>query len=356
MRSSAGRRPWPVPYGSPAAAGPTASGSPAGRACAGAPPPMSVAVTAIILARDEAPNITRAVRSVGWCRQILVVDSGSTDGTPDLARAAGATVLAQPWRGFAAQREWAMRHPAVAHDWVFFVDADEWVSTELAAEISARLGTESHAAYSMRYRLVFADRWIAHCGWYGNSWLARLLHRERCFFDTSTRYAERASVNGTVGHLAADLVDEDAKGIAAWLRKHVRYAELEAGRRRDAPPLTRRLPQALRDRQGSSRPLGRTVAKEIVFPLVPAKPMLLFIYMYVLRAGWRDGASGLLFCLYHAWYELTVGVLQQRPPAPAVHSPAWPWAAPASAAHAIPAQRSETEHPAATEHPATAAP
>ena len=334
MISLARGRRWPVPYGSPEAA---SAADPA------VPPPASVPVTAIILARDEAVNITRAVRSVGWCRQVLVVDSGSADGTPDLARAAGATVLVEPWRGFSAQREWAMRHPAVAHDWVFFLDADEWVSTELAAEIASRLGNEGHVAYSLRYRLVFAGRWIAHCGWYANSWLARLLHRDHCAFDPATRYAERATVTGSMGRLSADLVHEDAKGIAAWLHKHVRYAELEARRRRDAPPVARRLPGLLRESRRSSRPLARTVAKDIVYPLVPAKPLLLFLYMYVLRAGWRDGASGLLFCLYHAWYELTVGVLQRHPAPPAAaEAPA----AQAPAVPAVPAQRPAEQVPA----------
>src|SRR5262245_25449928 len=95
---------WPRPYGT------------TGAVPRQGPAPASVPVTAIILARDERPNISRAVRSVRWCRQVLVVDSGSTDGTQDLARSAGASVVEERWRGFAAQREWAMRHPDVAHD------------------------------------------------------------------------------------------------------------------------------------------------------------------------------------------------------------------------------------------------
>lgn len=281
------------------------------------PAPHSVPITAIILARDEAMNITRAVRSVSWCRQVIVVDSGSTDGTQHLARASGAQVLIEPWRGFSAQREWAMRHPDIACDWVFFLDSDEWVSTELANEIADLMSDDSsvsrNGAFSMRRRLMFCGQWIAHCGWYTNSWQARLLHRDRCSFDRSVTYGERASVTGSVDRLSADLVDEDLKGIASWLRKHVGYAEMEARRRPESAVTPRQWPQILRQSRQSSRPLSRTVAKEIVFPLVPAKPILLFFYMYILRGGWRDGRGGLIFCCYHAWYELTVGVLRRSP-------------------------------------------
>ncbi|OHV20143.1 glycosyl transferase [Parafrankia soli] len=301
--SPAGPRNWPTAYGTAGAAETPETDHPA---------PGSVPVTTIILARNEAVNIVRAVRSASWCRQTIVVDSGSTDGTPALARAEGAEVVTELWRGYAGQREWAMRHPAVAHDWVLFLDADEWIPTDLAAQIADRVGGSEHAAFSMRRRLAFAGRWIAHCGWYTNSWQARLLHRERCSFDTTVAYGERATVLGSVGRLSADLIDEDSKGIPAWLRKHVGYAELEA-HRRDGPRPWRRLPRILRESRRSSRPLGRTLAKEIIFPLVPAKPALLFLYMYVLRAGWRDGRAGLVFCLYHAWYELTVGVLRTMP-------------------------------------------
>ncbi|MCK9931851.1 glycosyltransferase family 2 protein [Frankia sp. Mgl5] len=297
---SPGRRGWPVRY------------DPA-RPAPGAPAPGTVPASAIILARDEAVNIARAVASVQWCRQVVVVDSGSTDATTDIARAAGATIWHEPWRGFAAQREWAMRAQEIAHDWVFFLDADEWVSVDLAQEIAARLGTEDCAAYAQRRRLVFAGRWIAHCGWYTNSWQARLLDRRRASFDTAAEYGERATVTGRVLRLAGDLVDEDAKGLPAWLRRHVGYAELEARRRAAEPSPARQLLTAVRARGTSTRPLARALAKEVVYPLVPARPLALFVYMYVLRAGWRDGFSGLLFCLYHAWYELTVTALGRIP-------------------------------------------
>jgi len=298
---------WPVPYGGTAPSEGTAW-----------PAPGTIPVTTIILTRDEAANIVRAVRSAGWSEQIVVVDSGSTDDTVDLARAAGATVWHEPWRGFAGQRQWAMSHPGIAHDWVYFLDADEWVSTDLAAEIAGRLDPAAHAAhagcvaYAHRRRLVFQGRWIAHCGWYANSWQVRLLDRRAASFDRDVTYGERPSVVGRIGRLSADLIDEDHKGLASWLHKHVRYAELEAEPEPARASARHRMAlawAAILHRGTSTRPLSRIVARELVFPLLPGRSLLLFVYMYLVRSGWRDGRSGLLFCLYHAWYHLTVGAL-----------------------------------------------
>ena len=130
------------------------------------PPPGSVPVSVVVLTRDEEVNIGRCLASVAWADQVMVVDSGSTDATVPIARSLGAEVVEQPWLGFSGQREFALRLPDLRHDWVYFVDADEWVSPQLAAEIAAQLVAPACAAFAHRLRLVFQDTWIRHCGWY----------------------------------------------------------------------------------------------------------------------------------------------------------------------------------------------
>ena len=103
------------------------------------PPPRSVPVSVVILTLNEEPNIGRCLASVAWAEQVMVVDSGSTDGTMKIAYELGADVVEQAWLGFSAQREFALRLPSIRHNWVYFVDADEWVSPELASEIATRL-------------------------------------------------------------------------------------------------------------------------------------------------------------------------------------------------------------------------
>lgn len=264
-------------------------------------------MSVVVLAQDEEPNIRRCLASLAWAEQVVVVDSGSTDATVPLAMALGAEVVQQPWLGFSAQREFGLRLSLLRHDWVYFVDADEWVSSQLATEIAARLRTPSCAGFSHRFRLVFEGTWIRHCGWYGGSWLVRLVDRRYAKFDGSL-VGERVCVDGRIERLRHDIVDDDQKGLAAWLRKHIRYAELEAERRGLSVPPAQRL-QVVRSRD-DTRPLARALLKEYIFPSVPVKPVALFAYMYFVRLGLLDGLAGLRFCFYHAWYEACVSGLR----------------------------------------------
>ena len=271
------------------------------------PGPGGVPVSVVVLTKDEEPNIGRCLASVSWADQAVVVDSGSTDDTVQAARSLGAEVIEQHWLGFSAQREFALRLPQIRNDWVYFVDADEWVSPQLAAEIAAHLRTPSCAGFAHRLRLVFQGTWIRHCGWYRGSWVVRLVDRRWTKYDGSL-VGERACVNGPVHRLANDIVDEDLKGLASWLHKHVRYAQLEAQRRDTPAPVLRRL--HVLGKRADSRPLIRAAMKDVVFPSVPAKPLALFIYMYFIRLGLLDGQAGLRFCFYHAWYESSVSALR----------------------------------------------
>ena len=273
------------------------------------PPRGSVAVTLVVLTRDEEANIARCLGSMTWADQIIVVDSGSTDDTVRIARSLGADIVEQPWLGFSAAREFALRLPEARNDWIYFVDADEWVSPRLAAEVATRLRATDCAAYSHRLRLVFQGSWIRHCGWYSGSWVVRLVDRRYTKYDGSP-VGERAQVDGLVGRLSNDIVDEDRKGLANWLHKHVRYAELEQRRRGQPVPLRERIRRFRARDRTDTRPLSRVILKDLVFPAIPARPLALFLYMYLLRLGVLDGRAGLRFCLFHAWYQVTVGGLQ----------------------------------------------
>jgi glycosyltransferase involved in cell wall biosynthesis len=280
------------------------------------PPPGSVPVSVVVLTLNEEPNIRRCLASVAWADQVVVVDSGSTDRTVSLAEEAGVEVVDQPWLGFSAQREFALRLPLLRHDWVYFPDADEWVSPQLATEIAVRLADPQCAGFSHRLRLVWMGAWIRHCGWYSGSWVVRLVDRRYTKYDGT--WVARACVDGRVLRLGNDIVDEDRKGLAAWLHKHVRYGQLEAERRgsRGSPPERLR---ALRH-SGNTRPLVRGILKELIFPVVPAKPVAVFFYMYVARLGFLDGMAGLRFCFYHAWCQVNVAALRAEAPGGAERS------------------------------------
>ena len=273
------------------------------------PAPRSVPISVVVLTRDEQVNIGRCLTSVAWAEQVVVVDSGSTDRTVPIARSLGAEVAEQPWLGFSAQREFALRLPSIRHDWVYFVDADEWVSPELADEIATQLRAPGCAGFSHQLRLVFQGTWIRHCGWYSASRVVRLVDRRYAKFNGDV-VGERVCVDGPVRRLRHDIVDEDLKGLTSWLHKHVRYAELQAQRRGDSLSISRRLSRIRSLDHTYTRPIIRAVLKDVIFPSLPAKPVALFVYMYLIRLGVLDGLAGLRFCFYHAWYEASVTAIQ----------------------------------------------
>jgi glycosyltransferase involved in cell wall biosynthesis len=275
------------------------------------PAPGSVGVSVVILTRDEERNVGRCLASARWAEQVVVVDSGSSDDTMAIAARAGAEVVRQPWLGFSGQRDFALNLAQLRHDWVYFVDADQWVSPGLAAEIADRLRDPGCAGFSQRRRLVFQGTWMRHSGWYSGSWVVQLMDRRRASWDGSV-VGERARVSGPVQRLRHDLVDEDRKGLPDWLRKHIGYAQLEARHRARQPSLGGRA-RTLASRQAGG-PLVRTVLKDVVFPSVPAKPLALFLYMYVVRLGFLDGRAGWWFCCFHAWVEAITNQFREHPP------------------------------------------
>ena len=124
-------------------------------------------ITATIITLNEAEHIRLACESVSWADEIVVVDSGSTDDTREIARACGARVIDNPWPGFAAQKQFAAEQ--ASHEWIFSLDADERVSEQLRDSIHAlRQLDESDLAdgYSIARRAFYMGRWIRGGGWY----------------------------------------------------------------------------------------------------------------------------------------------------------------------------------------------
>jgi glycosyltransferase involved in cell wall biosynthesis len=273
------------------------------------PGERSVPVCVVVLTKDEEVNIARCLTSVSWAEQIVVIDSGSSDSTVPIARSLGADVVLQAWLGYSEQREFALRIPLIRYDWIYFVDADEWVSSQLASEIAVCLQSPLFAGFSHRLRLVFQGKWIRHCGWYTASLVVRLVDRRYAKFNGAV-VGERACVDGPVGRLQNDIVDQDLKGLATWLHKHIRYAELQAEQRGRPIPFSQRLYRLRHRDRTDSRPLVRALLRDVIFPSVPAKPLALFVYMYVVRLGFLDGIAGLRFCFFHAWYEASIAALQ----------------------------------------------
>jgi glycosyltransferase involved in cell wall biosynthesis len=263
-------------------------------------------MTVLVLTLNEEVNIGRCLGSVGWASQVIVVDSGSTDRTVEIARRMGAEVVRRDFDDFASQRNWAMHHPSVNNDWVLFVDADHWVSEPLAVEIQQTVERGRFDAYAYRCRLIWQGRWIKYAGWYSGLWMTRLARCEIAHVEG--KYSEQLAVPGAIGTFVNDIIDEDAKPFEAWLAKHNRYSTLRAEQvaALRSKPLSERLKSAL-GTQPRKR-VGRELIKQMILPKLPLAPFGVFVYLYLLRGGFLMGRTGLEFCTLHAVQEMHVRI------------------------------------------------
>ncbi len=233
-------------------------------------------LSAYLITRDEEKNIARAIESVRWMDEVVVLDSGSTDRTVEIAEGLGAKVRIEPFRGFVDQKNRAME--LCGGNWLFNLDADEEATPELRDSI---LGVLTGArdclpdAFAVNRRTLYMGRWIRHCGWYPE-YRIRLSRKGSARWEGELLH-EGLRGNGSPGRLAGDLLHRPYAGMAEHARKIVFYSDLWAGR------------EAARGR------------KARVIDLV-TRPAARFLRMYVLRAGFLDGVPGFAASVMGAWY------------------------------------------------------
>jgi len=262
----------------------------------------------IIITYNEALNLPACLESVrGWTRGVYVIDSGSTDGTPDLARQHGAEVVHHDWPGYAAQRNWALSNLPLTSDWTLVLDADEVVTPELRAEIekiTAKPAESIHENGFFINRLTyFLDRPIRHCGYFP-SWNMRLFKRGVGRYENRSVH-EHVVIDNPVGYIAshAHLLHHDRRGLEHFYAKHNRYSSLEAGELfRDITGLSDHGEVANLTRDTRQR---RWLKRNVIRRL-PAPGFWRFCYMYFFRLGFLDGSAGLQFCRFIAAYDAMV--------------------------------------------------
>lgn len=263
------------------------------------------ALTVIILTRDEAKHIARAIKSVGDVAQrIVVVDSGSTDATVRIARSLGAEVLHNPWTNHAAQFNWALDQIADSRGWVLRLDADEVITTELAAEIAAGL-PDVDGCYVGR-GIKFMGQLVRHGGVFPVSTLRLFrIGRGRC----EARWMdEHIVVDGPTAYLRGRIIDDNRNPLDWWVAKHTGYASREA-----VDVLSREygLMPAPHDLPGHGRAAVKRWVKLHLYARLPAglRAGVYFAYRYVLRGGFRDGPRARAFhVLQGFWYRYLVDV------------------------------------------------
>jgi glycosyltransferase involved in cell wall biosynthesis len=246
---------------------------------------MQQTLSVAIITKNEESNLARTLASVGFADQVVVLDSGSTDRTVEIARAAKAVVFEEPWRGFAAAKNEAIAKCTGA--WVLSLDADEELTPELQTEIRTLLRSDPPAdAYFIRRRNLFLGRWIKHGGFYPDPKL-RLFRRATARFATTLKFEERPvhetiSFDGKTGTLEHDLIHHAYPTLENYLEHMDRYSTLGS--------------ELLVSMGKVSRSWPAFVGNVVLVP------KLTFLWNYIFRLGFLDGREGLLLHLNQAAY------------------------------------------------------
>jgi glycosyltransferase involved in cell wall biosynthesis len=267
-------------------------------------------VTVVILTFNEERNLEACLASLrDWAGEVFVVDSGSTDRTRELAEAGGARVVTHAFETHAKQWNWALRELPIAHEWVLALDADHRVTPALAAEIARVMAAPAADGYYVPRRQIFRGRWIRHGGYYPVH-LLKLFRRGRAWADEREFLDFRFYVQGQVGRLRGDLVEDNRNeaDIGFWIDKHNRFATLQAMEELERG---RHDPGFLVEPAFFGSPDQRTLWLKRIWYRLPlyVRPFLYFGYRYVLRLGFLDGREGFVFHFLQAfWYRLLVDI------------------------------------------------
>jgi glycosyltransferase involved in cell wall biosynthesis len=255
----------------------------------------------IILTLNEERALGPCLESVRGCDDVVVLDSGSTDGTAALARAAGASVHRNAFVSFAQQRTYADTRLPVRHAWAFHLDADERFTPELFAECAAWPDDAPCDGALAAPRMLFRGHWLRRCTDYP-AYQARFVRRG-VFRWVDVGHGQREEPGTRLGRLQAPYDHEMmVHGEEEWLAKHRRYAVQEAtAYRREARPLAAEL-RSLR----AEDPLLRRRALKRISQRLPGRATLRLLYQYVLRGGFLDGGPAWAYCRLLARYEAEV--------------------------------------------------
>jgi glycosyltransferase involved in cell wall biosynthesis len=232
-------------------------------------------LSVIIITNNEANNIRRALDSVRFADEVIINDSGSTDGTIEIATGCGCKIIRTEFAGFGAAKQAAL--DAAKSDWVLSIDADEEIDGTLAAAIKRAIHSSECSGYLLDRKSQFLGRWILHSGWYPD-YLIRLFRRNRGRF-TSERVHEKVEVDGKLAKLDGHILHYTDPDIEHYLNKLNRYTTLSAD-----------------ILQGQGR---RFRVSNVIL-----RPPATFFKMYLLNSGWRDGVPGLLLALLSSFHVL----------------------------------------------------
>jgi glycosyltransferase involved in cell wall biosynthesis len=250
-----------------------------------------VPITIVILTYNEELNIVQSLSNVlDWAKDVIVLDSGSTDRTTEIANNLGAKVIFRKFDNFASQRSYAINEFGSMNEWMFFLDADEYLMEDLKLEILGLFYKgiiNNYDGYLIKRRFYFMGKWIKYGGYYP-TWILRLFKPNIAKCEREIN--EHIHISGRIGKLACDFVDRNNKSFSDWIIKHNIYSDFEAVQLVNASPIESNFFGSQAERKSWIR---INIWNELLPPLV--RPFMYFIYRYFFRFGFMDGKAGFIF-------------------------------------------------------------
>lgn len=259
-----------------------------------------ISISVLILTKNEQQDLPDCLASVGWCDDLHVLDSQSTDNTVQIAKEANAKVSVRPFDGYASQRNFGLQLP-FKNPWLLILDADERIPAENASEIQAFVNTvPSHvAAARMRRRDIWWGRWLKHAQI--SPFYVRLVRVGRAHYEREIN--EVLVVDGDIQDLSAPFDHYPfSKGLSHWVSKHNVYSSMEAELIVAGRVIKPSWKVALFDQDFNAR----RVHQKAIFYQLPLRPLIKFFYMLLIRRAFLDGIAGVRYCALQAIYEYMI--------------------------------------------------
>jgi glycosyltransferase involved in cell wall biosynthesis len=239
---------------------------------------------------------------------VIVLDSLSTDGTQQIAREAGATVIEHKFEGYAAQKNWGLDHlPFTPNcEWVFILDADERITPGLREELLQTIARKDAAdGYFVNRVVLFMGRAIRHGGLYP-SWNLRFFRKGKCRYEDRSVH-EHMVCDGPSDYLRDEMIHIRSESVHEWIKKHIRYADLESDEWVKLKHGQEAGAQA--GRLFTSILKYRQYLRREVWPRTPFKPFMRAVYMYLIRLGVLDGVPGMHLAVFMSAYEYMIELM-----------------------------------------------
>jgi glycosyltransferase involved in cell wall biosynthesis len=263
-------------------------------------------VSVLLLTMNEERNLPRCLDALAWCDDIAIVDSGSTDGTLEIARARNVRVLYNPFRDFADQRNFGLAEAGFKNPWVLHLDADEVATPAFVERLLALEPKDGIDSFYIASKLMMLDQPLVHAGLYP-SYQVRLGRLGVLKFKQVGHGQREDMPRERVGTFDEPYLHYAfSNGLKHWLKRHLEYADAEAQVLVDA----RSRPMPWRDLLSRDKVTLRRSVKLLAFWMpLSMRPPLRFIYVYIVRRGFLDGRAGFLYAFMLATYEAMTAIL-----------------------------------------------